>query len=173
MALTKDKKAEVVKEVAELLAGAKMTVVSKYQGTGVKALQQLRREAKANGTTVKVFKNRLVKRALADNKTLAGADTSELKEMLLYSFNAQDEVAPAKAIADFAKTNPTLEFVGAISADGKFLSSDEVKSLAALPSREQLIAEVLATLQSPVSGVTSALAGNLHGLLDAIGAKAA
>ncbi|MGH7238320.1 MAG: 50S ribosomal protein L10 [Candidatus Saccharimonadales bacterium] len=173
MALSKDKKQQVVVEVSELLAGAKMTVVSKYAGTSVKAMQQLRREARSNGTTVKVFKNRLVKRALADNKLLADTDTSQLIGMLLYSFNNEDEVAPAKAVADFAKTNPSLEFVGAITADGRFLTAEEVKSLAALPSRQQLIAEVLMTLQSPVNGVTSALAGNLHGMLDAIAAKAA
>lgn len=172
MALTKTKKSEVVQEVSDLLAGAKMTVVSRYQGTSVKALQQLRREAKTGGTKIKVFKNRLVKLALANNKTLAEVDVSELKDMLLYSFNQDDEVAPAKVIAEFAKSNPTLEFVGAISAEGKFLSADEVKALAALPSREQLIAEVLATLQSPVNDIVSGLSGNLHGLLDAVAAKA-
>lgn len=173
MALTKDKKAEVVKEVAELLAGSKMTVVSKYEGTSVKALQQLRRDAKANGTKAKVVKNRLVKQALAATPALKGVDASALEGMLLYAFNSEDEVAPAKAIADFAKANPTLEFVGAITADGKFLGTDEVKALAALPSREQLVAEVVAMLLSPVSDAVSALAGNLHGLLDALAAKAA
>jgi large subunit ribosomal protein L10 len=173
MALTKDKKVEVVAEASGLLAGARMTVISRYQGVNVKALQQLRREAKAGGTTVKVFKNRLIKRALAENKALADVDTSELAGMLLYAFNDSDEVLPAKAIADFAKTNPALEFVGAITSEGKFLVADEVKSLAALPGREQLIAEVLATLQSPVNDITSGLSGNLHGLLDALSARAA
>lgn len=173
MALTRTKKEEVVTEASDLLASSKMTVVSKYEGTSVKALQQLRREAKANGTTIKVFKNRLVKKALADNKSLASVDSGALTGMLLYAFNNEDEVEPARAIANFAKTNPTLEFVGAISADGKFIAADDVKALASLPSREQLIAEVLATLQSPVNDVTNALAGNLHGLLDAVSAKAA
>lgn len=173
MALTRDKKQAVVDQLSDLLGSSKMTVVSKYQGVNVKALQQLRRQAKSSGTLVKVFKNRLVRRALADNKALAGVDSSALKEMLLYSFNADDEVAPAKAIAEFAKTNPALEFVGAISADGRFLSAEEVKALASLPSREQLIAQVVATLLSPVNDVTSALAGNLHGLLDTLATKAA
>jgi large subunit ribosomal protein L10 len=173
LALTKDKKQSVVAELSELLGSSKMTVVSKYKGVNVKALQQLRRQGKSSGTKIKVFKNRLVKRALADNKALSGVETGELKEMLLYSFNATDEVAPAKAIAEFAKTNPALEFVGAISAEGKFLSAEEVKALASLPSREQLIAQVVATLLSPVNDVTNALSGNLHGLLDALATKAA
>lgn len=172
MAQTKDKKAEVVAEVAELLVGSKMTVVSRYQGTSVKALQQLRRDAKLNGTVAKVVKNRLVKKAIEQNPALKSVDTSALEGMLLYAFNSEDEVAPAQAIAAFAKTNPTLEFVGAFTADGKLLSAEEVKTLAALPGREQLVAEVVAMLLSPVNDVTSALAGNLHGLLDAVAAKA-
>jgi len=172
MALTKNKKNEVVTEVAELLGSSKMTVVSKYQGTTVKALQQLRREARANGTKVKVVKNRLVIKAAQQTEALKDVDTSALEGMLLYAFNDQDEVAPAQALAAFAKKNPTLQFVGAISADGKFLSADEVKTLADLPSKEVLIGSVIATLLAPVNDTVSALGGNLHGLLDGIEAKA-
>jgi large subunit ribosomal protein L10 len=92
--------------------------------------------------------------------------------MLLYAFNSEDEVAPAQILADFAKTQPTIEFVGAISAEGKLLSADEVKALATLPSKNELIAQVVATLLSPVNDVTNGLSGNLHALLDGIEAKA-
>ena len=64
MALTKTKKNEVVDEISQLLADSRMTVVTAYQGTTVKALQQLRREARQNGTTLKVVKNRLIIKAL-------------------------------------------------------------------------------------------------------------
>lgn len=173
MALTKNKKQEVVDQVAELLGASKMTVVAKYQGTTVKAMQALRKEAKADGTKVKVVKNRLVRQAVAKHDSLKDVDTSSLEGMLVYAFNAGDEVAPAKVIHAFAKTNPTLEFVGAISAEGKFLSADEVKSLAQMPSRSELIAQVVATLLSPVNDVTNGLSGNLHALLDGVADKAA
>jgi len=172
MALTKAKKDEVVSEVAGLLQTSKMTVVTKYQGTTVKALQTLRRQARDNGTALKVVKNRLVIKALASNDTFKDVDVSSLEGMLLYAFNDQDEVAPAQVIANFAKTNPTLEFVGAFSADGTFLTADEVKALATLPGKEQLIGEVVAMLLSPVNDVTNALSGNLHALLDGLAAKA-
>ena len=171
MALTKDKKNEVVADVLALLDESKMTVVTKYEGTTVKALQQLRRDARDNGTVLKVIKNRLVIKALGQSDALKGVDTSALEGMLLYAFNTADEVAPAQVIANFAKLNPTLEFVGAISAEGKFLSADEVKSLATLPSKDVLIAQVLATLLSPVHDVTNALSGNLHALLDGVSEK--
>lgn len=173
MALTKEKKSEVIAEVAELLNSSKMTVVTKYQGTTVKALQALRRQARDNGTKVKVVKNRLVRQAISQTETLKDVDTSALEGMLLYAFNSEDEVAPAQAIANFAKANPTLEFVGAISAEGKFLTSDEVKALATLPGRDQLIGEVVAMLLSPVNDITSGLSGNLHALLDGVAEKAA
>jgi large subunit ribosomal protein L10 len=173
MALTKQAKSDVIGEVSDLLTSSKMTVVAKYEGTGVKAMQQLRRDAKANGTTVKVVKNRLVVQALKASDTLKGADTSALNGMLLYAFNGEDEVAAAQVLANFAKNNPTIEFVGAIDAEGTFLGTDDVKALAALPGKSQLIAETVAMLLSPVNDVTNALSGNLHALLDGVEAKAA
>jgi large subunit ribosomal protein L10 len=173
MALTKDKKQSVIDEVSTLLADSKMTVVAAYQGTPVKALQSLRRNGRDNGTILKVVKNRLVIKAIQGNDTLKDADTSALSGMLLYAFNNEDEVAPAKILADFAKNQPTIEFVGGISADGKFVSADEMKALSALPSKNELIASVVATLLSPVNDVTNGLSGNLHALLDGVEAKAA
>ncbi len=173
MALTKDKKNEVVAEISQLLADSKLTVVSAYQGTPVKALQALRKNGRENGTTLKVVKNRLVIQALKAGETTKDMDTSALTGMLLYAFNSEDEVAPAQTLANFAKTQPTLQFVGAITAEGSFMSADEVKVFATLPSKPQLIAGIISTLNSPVRGVISGLQGNLHGLLDALAAKAA
>jgi large subunit ribosomal protein L10 len=172
MALSKDKKKQLVDEVSSLLDSSKMTVMAKYQGTSVKAMQDLRKQAKENGTKVKVVKNRLFKKAMESNGTLKSIDTSVFEGQLLYAFNADDEVAPAQSLNAFAKKNPQIEFVGAISAEGKFLSSEEVKALASLPGKNELIAQVIATLSSPVNDVMNGLSGNLHALLDGIEAKA-
>ena len=173
MALTKIKKDEIIAEVSQLLSDSKMTVIAAYQGTPVKAMQSLRRQGQDNGTVLKVVKNRLVIKAIQSTDAMKDADTSELTGMLLYAFNSNDEVAPAQVLANFAKTQPTIEFVGAISAEGKFLTADEVKALATLPSKNELIAQVIATLMSPVGDITSGLSGNLHALLDGVEAKAA
>lgn len=173
MALTKVKKDEIVKELVDLLASSKMTVVAKYEGTTVKAMQELRVNAEENGTVVKVVKNRLVQKALESTDSHKDSDTSGLQGMLMYAFNPNDEVAPAQVIYNMAKTEKQIEFIGAYSSDGNFVSADEVKALAQLPSREVMIATVINTLKSPVNGVISGLKGNLHGLLDAIAAKAA
>lgn len=172
MALTKEKKHQIVEELSQLLGASKMTVVAKYQGTPVKAMQSLRKQGRDNGTSLKVVKNRLVKLAVSSNADLKDVDTSALNGMLLYAFNSEDEVAPAQVLANFAKTQPNIEFVGAISADGKFLSAEEVKSLASLPSKPLLIAGIINTLNSPVRGVMSGLSGNLAGLIKALETKA-
>ncbi len=172
MALTKQQKDDIVSEVSGLLTDSKLTVVAKYQGTSVKAIQALRKQAKESETVVRVIKNRLVIKALHQNSDLKTVETDALIGQLLYAFNSTDEVASAQVLSSFAKTNPSIEFVGAISPEGRFMPAEEVKTLATLPSKNQLIAEVLATLISPVNDVVGSLSSNLLGLLDAVEAKA-
>jgi large subunit ribosomal protein L10 len=172
MALTKDKKQEVVKEVTDLLNASKLTVVAKYEGTGVKALQQLRRDARQSGTKVKVVKNRLVMQALKATDDLKDVDTGALEGMLLYAFNSEDEVAPAQNLNTFAKTNPTLEFVGGITPDGQFIAIDDVKALANLPGKDQLRGMLVGTIAAPLSGFVNVLSGNVRGVLSVLNARA-
>jgi large subunit ribosomal protein L10 len=172
MAISKDKKHEVVALVSQLLENSKMTVVTAYTGTPVKAMQQLRRDGRDNGTIFRVVKNRLIKKALSDSVKFKNVDTSSLEGMLLYAFNPNDEVAPAQTVANFAKTQPTLEFVGAFTADGQFMGADDVKSLASLPSKEQLRAQLVGTIGGPLSGFVNVMSGNLRGLLNVLSAKA-
>ena len=172
MAISRDKKNALVSEMSDLLSGSKMTVFAQYDGTSVADLQKLRREARAKGVTIKVIKNRLVRVSLDSIDKYKDIDTAPLVGQLLYAISAEDEVAPASVLNDFAKTNDKLVIGGAFSGEGKNLSIDEVKALASLPSREQLVAEVVAQLLSPVHDVTNALSGNLHALLDGVEAKA-
>ncbi len=172
MALSKDKKAEVVNEVKNLLKDSKLTVVAKYQGTSVKSMQELRKTSRDNGTKVIVIKNRLFKKALEGDERFKDTDLSALTGQLVYAFSTEDEVAPAQSLADFAKKEPQIEFIGALTKEGQLLPAEEVKVLASLPGKNQLIAEAVAMLTSPLNDVANALAGNLHGLLDGVGAKA-
>lgn len=172
MAITRDKKQALVAEMSELLSSSKLTVFAQYQGLSVADVQELRRAAREAGVVIKVVKNRLVRVATQSVDNLKDVDTSSLEGQLLYAFSSEDEVAPAQVLNSFAKTHPELQFVGAFSAEGTNLSSDEVKALAGLPSKNQLIAEVVAQLLSPVHDVSNALSGNLHALLDGVEAKA-
>lgn len=172
MALTKDKKKQVIDEVSKLLDESKLTVIAKYEGTPVKAMQELRRNGKENQTSLKVIKNRLVIKAIKDSKKFKDVNVDDLTGMLLYAFNPADEVAPAKVIADYAKKQKTLEFVGAISEDGKLMTADEVKALASLPSKNELLAGILNTLNAPMNNAMSSLSGGLGGILSGLEAKA-
>lgn len=172
MAISRDKKQAQVSELNDLLSTAKMTVFAHYDGLSVADIQKLRRSAREQGVTIKVVKNRLVKVALSQNESLQDVDTSSLVGQLLYALSNEDEVAPAQVLANYSKTNDALKIAGAISKEGKLLSVDEVKALATLPSKNELIAQVLATLSSPVNDVLNGLSGNLHALLDGVEAKA-
>lgn len=172
MAISRDKKNALVSEVSSILADAKMVVFAQYQGLSVADVQTLRRAAREAGVSVKVVKNRLVRVALESSDTFKDVDTTPLKGQLLYAASSEDEVAPAQVLNDFAKTHPALLFASAYSEEGKLLSADEVKALAGLPSKNQLIAEVVAQLLSPVHDITNGLSGNLHALLDGVEAKA-
>ena len=172
MAITRDKKNTLVAEMSDVLQDAKMTVFAQYQGLSVADIQELRAAAREAGVTIKVIKNRLVRVALASNDTYKDTDTSALTGQLLYAISTTDEVAPAQVLDKFAKTHPALVFVGAFSGEGATLSAADVKALAGLPSKNQLIGEVVAQLLSPVHDVTNALSGNLHALLDGVSAKA-
>ncbi len=172
MAISRDKKQALVSELAELFASAKATAVAKYQGISVAELQELRRAAREAGVVIKVVKNRLARVAMGDSKTYKATDTSDLQGQLLYAFSTDDEVAPAKVLDTFAKSHPALELVAGFSGEGLAQASDDVKALAGLPSKHELIAQTIAQLLSPVHDTTNALSGNLHALLDGVGEKA-
>ena len=172
MAITREKKDSLVSELTDIIANAKGTAFATYNGTSVADLQALRRKAREAGVIIKVVKNRLVRVALAENRTYKDADTSALVGQLLYAFSADDEVMPAKVLNDFAKTNPSLVLAGGFSGEGLTQNASDVTALAGLPSKNQLIAEVVAQLLSPVHDVTNALSGNLHALLDGVADKA-
>jgi large subunit ribosomal protein L10 len=135
-------------------------------------IQELRALARESGVKIKVVKNRLVKVAMDEIALYKDADKSGLAGQLLYAFSSEDEVAPAQVLDKFAKTHDLLALKGGFSAEGTTLAESEIKALAKLPSKNQLIAEVIATLLSPVNDTLGALSGNLHGLLDAVAAKA-
>ena len=172
MAISRDKKNTLVAGVEQALAESRMMVFAQYQGLTVAELQELRAAAREAGVVIKVVKNRLVRVALSSNDTYKETDTSPLVGQLLYAISSEDEVAPAQVLDTFAKTHPALLLKGAFSGEGALLSEADVKALAGLPSKNQLVAEVVAQLLSPVHDVTNALSGNLHALLDGVESKA-
>ena len=172
MAISKDKKQQLVADLNELLSDAKMTVFAKYQGLTVAEMQELRAAAREKNVKIKIVKNRLVRVAMGNIAVYKDTDTTALEGQLLYAVSNEDEVAPAQVLAQFAKDHNALELKGAFSGAGASLSEQEVQDLSKLPSKEQLIGQVVDMLLSPINDVTNGLSGNLHALLDGVADKA-
>ena len=173
MAISKDKKQQLVADLTALLETSKLTAYARYQGLTVKELQELRKAAREAGVKIKIVKNRLVRVAMGEIAVYKDTDTTNLTGQLLYATSDSDEVMPAKVLAEFAKTHPALELIGGFSDAGATLATDEIKALAALPSKNELIAQVVAQLLSPVTDTVSGLTGGISGIISGLEAKAA
>lgn len=163
--LKKEQKKELVKELSERIKTSKSVVFSDYKGLQVKDITLLRKELRKTESDFKVFKKTLLKIALQE----AGVelDTKKLEGQVAVSISQIDEVAPAKVIATFAKKNENLKIVGGL-LNLKEMSVEEVGALAKLPSKEELLAKLVGTLNAPISGFVNVLAGNLRGLVQVL-----
>ncbi|MDR2336941.1 MAG: 50S ribosomal protein L10 [Candidatus Nomurabacteria bacterium] len=172
MAISREKKQALVADMKALLENAKMTVYAKYDGLSVADMEELRKNARENGVKIRIVKNRLLKVAMNEIGVYKDTDTTGLTGQLLYALSDSDEVTPAGVLDKFAKTHAALQIQGGFASDGKTMTQENVLALAKLPSKQQLIAETVAMLLSPVNDTVNALSGNLHALLDGVEAKA-
>ena len=162
MSLTRNEKAAVVDGVSAQVARSQTLALAEYRGLTVESLNKLRVDARAKGVYLHVLKNTLARRAVAGTpfEVAQGAMVGPL----IYGFSS-DPVAAAKVMADFARGNDKLIVKGGAFA-GKALDANGVKALAAIPSREVLIAQVAGLLKSPIqriAGVLAALAEKKQG----------
>ena len=157
MSLNRNEKAAVVDGVSAQAARSQTLALAEYRGLTVAHLDTLRRQARDKGVYLHVLKNTLARRAVAGTPFEVASEA--MVGPLIYGFS-EDAVAAAKVVADFAKGNDKLVLKGGAYA-GKVLDANGVKALAAIPSREVLIAQVAGLLKSPIqrlAGVLSALA---------------
>jgi large subunit ribosomal protein L10 len=146
LGLNLEQKQTVVAEVAKQVAGAQAIVLAENRGMAVAAMTQLRARARASGVYFRVVKNTLVRRAVADTPFASLAD--KMVGPLAYGIGA-DPVAVAKVLNDFAKGNDKFVIAGG-AMPGQLMSAKEISALASLPSREELIAKLLGTMQAPI-----------------------
>lgn len=154
MSLNRNDKQAVVTEVAAQAAKSQTLALAEYRGLTVAQLDQLRRQAREKGVYLHVLKNTLARRAVAGTSFECAAET--MAGPLIYGFS-EDAVAAAKVLADFAKTNDKLVIKAGAYA-GKPLNADGVKALAAIPTKEVLLSQLLGLMQSPVSRMARVLA---------------
>ena len=142
------KKADQIEEIAGKIKEANAVWYVDARGLTVKETQQLRRNVTAAGGEMKVYKNTLAVRALAQLELPTCEDI--LAGPTAFIFAGEDVAAPAKAANDVAKANQNLEIKGGLM-DGAVMSADEVKVIASLPSRDQLIGQIACSLTAVAS----------------------
>jgi large subunit ribosomal protein L10 len=147
LGLSLEQKQAMVAEVAAKLAGAQAVIVAEYRGLDVEHVTQLRARARKSGLYLRVLKNTLARRAVK------GTPFEKLSERmvgpLMYGI-ATDPVAGAKVLADFAKENENFVIRGG-AMPNSVMSDKEVKALALLPSRDELLAKLMGTMQAPIA----------------------
>ena len=147
MSLNLDDKKAVVAEVSAELAQAQAVVIAEYRGLEVGNVTALRAKAREQGVYLRVLKNTLVRRAVSGTPFEGLA--SQMVGPLIYGIST-DPVASAKVMPDFAKTNDKLVIKGG-AMPNYVMDPAGVKALADMPSREQLLATLLGTMQAPVT----------------------
>jgi len=154
LSLNRNEKAAVVTDVATQVARSQTLALAEYRGLTVEHLNVLRRQARDKGVYLHVLKNTLARRAVAGTPFEVAADA--MVGPLIYGFS-EDAVAAAKVLADFAKGNDKL-VVKAGAYAGKALDASGVKALAAIPTKEVLLSQLLGLMQSPVSRLARVVA---------------
>jgi len=160
-------KEAIVAEIRELISNNDIAIMTQYVGINVEQATELRKQLRESGTKFKVFKNTLSRLALRE---LGIEDAADMMEGPTAWAFCPDPVAPARVLKEFAKNVPFVVMRGGILS-GKPVSQEQLVALADLPSREQLIAQVVGAIAMPLRnavGVLNALPRNLVNVLDQI-----
>lgn len=151
---TKAFKSDKIAQIKEKVEKAQVAIVTEYQGMSVEDITKLRRALQNEDGDYMVTKNTLAKIAVKDTEYELLTDL--LTGPIAIAFGYGDQVMPAKALAKFIKETEKGKIVGAV-LDGKLLSADEAKALAALPSKQEIYAKMLGCINSPASGIANSI----------------
>jgi len=162
MPKTRVQKEVIINELAEKLSRIKSAVFTSVSGYTMDDANALRKKGAEQGVDVMVAKKTLLLRALEKNGFTPAKD--ELEGSILTTFGYNDEVSAAKLISTFAKGREGIKMVGGI-LEGRLVNGEAVKQLASLPSREELYAKLVGSLNAPISGFVNVMAGNLRSLV--------
>jgi len=158
MAVTKQKKADILKDLDLLFKDAKSVVFSSYKGVNVKDISTLRKQLREKNVKFKVAKKTLIKLA-AQKAGFKEIPEESLEGQVGAAFAQGDEIAAAKTLYDFSKTHEQLQILGALM-EGRALTKAETMVLAKMPGKQELLSRLVGSIKAPVS--------NFHGILYAL-----
>jgi len=164
LALNLEQKKAIVAEVADVASSAHSAIAAEYRGLTVEDLTELRKQARNNGVYLRVVKNTLAKRAVAD--TEFECMTEGFSGPLVLAFSQEDPGAAARVIHDFVKDHEDM-IVKMVSISGKLLDPSEIKTLAKMPTYEQAISILMATMKATLNEVPGKLVRTVAAIRDA------
>ena len=164
---TKAFKSEKIDAIKTKIEKAQVAIITEYKGLSVEEITNLRRALQKEGGDYMVTKNTLAKVALKGTQYEVMSDL--MKGPIAIAFGFEDQVSPAKVVSKFVKDTKKGEILGAV-LEGKLLSVDEAKALANLPSKEELYAKMLGSINSPATGITLGINGVMAALTRAVAA---
>ncbi len=163
MAKTKEQKEQIVARLKSDFERAKSVVFANFQGLSVAEAEELRGKARESGVGVYVAKKTLLERA-AKEAELGDVSPRAFAGGVATFFGFEDEVAPARIVHEFSKDHEVVEIVGG-TMEGSAIAVEQIKALALLPGKQELLGKLVGTLNAPVSGFANVLAGNVRGLV--------
>jgi len=167
MPKTKKQKKVIIDELIEKVKKSKSIIFATFSKLPVKQNEELRNELKKEQSEYFVAKKTLLGLALK-NSGINGASIKECKQNISAVFGYNDEVAPAKIIEKFKKANPdTVEIYGGV-LDNIYISKDQAIDLAKIPSKQELYAKIVGSINAPVLGLVNVLAGNIRNLVNVL-----
>jgi large subunit ribosomal protein L10 len=168
MAKSRKQKEATLGDLTAQLGKAKSVVFADVKGLNVKDATEFRNQARKEHIGVLVAKKTLLRLAFKE-AGYAGVDPGALQGSLVMVTGYDDEVAPAKLAAEFAKEHEALKIVAGV-LERKLVDAASITALSKLPSRQELIAKLVGTINAPLSGFVNVLAGNLRGLVNVMNA---
>lgn len=169
MAKTRVQKEADLAELTEKVKTAKSIVLSEYRGTTVKDMDKFRRQLEKENVFTKVYKITLIKKALAANGIEAG--NLDYKTPVILMASEGDETGPARLVKSFGKEVKTISILSGV-LEKSVMAKAQVEALADLPSKDELRAKLVGTINAPVSGFVNVLAGNIRSLINVLNAVA-
>ncbi len=167
MPKTKEQKEQAVRTLVDQLEAAKSAVFANFQGLTVSESEELRTLCREQNVSYVASKKTLLKRALAEKGM--EVDTKAFEGGIAAVFGNDDEVAPAQVIAKFAKDHEVVKIFGGV-LEGAYIDDAKVTALSKLPSKQELYAKLVGSINAPVSGFVNVLAGNIRGLVNVLNA---
>jgi len=168
LAVSREKKEQLVSWYTDLFSRSSAAILTDYRGLTMADITQLRRKLQETQSEYHVTRNRLMKLALKEAKLPVPEDLLEGPTATGFCF--EEVPAVAKVLVDFSKASKTLVIKGGILGN-RIINADEVTSLAELPPREILLAQVLGTIQGPAGGITRTIAGSIRSVLYVLKAR--